>query len=215
MPASSPDDHRLPARLPINVRPRQGESVASYVERLAIANHLAPTLLRANLQGSSDFRGRPQLDRLAAASGRTQEVLRRTLAGLLCERCAAPLRLKVQGAARWCSATCRQMAYRQRHRERFRPAPRPPIVNSCEACGTSFTSPAPSRWCSRDCRRAGQPPRQRCGRCNAVLPRDDPRGLPRLWCSDACRVWAYRERRKQRPKAAESTAAEPQSLKLR
>lgn len=203
---------RLPSRLPVDVRPRQGETVDSYVDRLAAANHIEPRLLRAFLHGAYDSRARAQLDRLAAASGRSEEILHRTLAGFHCELCSAPLSASTKTSTRWCTPSCREKAYRLRNPERYRPAPKPPVENVCEACKSTFTSPRSERWCSRDCRlvvrqRAG------CRRCGNPTP-PDRHGLPHPWCSDACRSWGYRRRRKQRLKALkETTELKPPDLR--
>ena len=54
--------------LPIRVRPRPAETVASYVVRLARANHLQPSHLHAYLCGPPDWRGAADLGRLAILS---------------------------------------------------------------------------------------------------------------------------------------------------
>jgi hypothetical protein len=67
--------------LPIRVRPRPAETVASYVVRLARANHLQPSHLHAYLCGPPDWRGAPDLGRLAVLCGRPGSVLQRALTG--------------------------------------------------------------------------------------------------------------------------------------
>jgi hypothetical protein len=69
-------------RLPIDVRPNPAETVASYIQRLANANHLRSGYLRAYLCGPPDYHGSPDLERLAAVSGRPVSVLRRALTNL-------------------------------------------------------------------------------------------------------------------------------------
>jgi hypothetical protein len=69
------------APLPVPVRPRHGETAASYIRRLARANHLRPSYLRS-LVCSPPHLGRIRADRLAALAGRTAPALERTLAGL-------------------------------------------------------------------------------------------------------------------------------------
>jgi len=60
--------------LPIRARPRRGESIESYIRRLAQANHLKPSYLHRYLCGR--YGGyTPRLDRLAAVSGRSVTVL--------------------------------------------------------------------------------------------------------------------------------------------
>ncbi|MFD7408413.1 TniQ family protein [Streptomyces sp. NPDC059866] len=67
--------------LPINVRPRLGETTDHYIQRLARANHLRPSDLLQHLTPPPHKTGRrPQLSRLAALSGRSTEVLAKTLA---------------------------------------------------------------------------------------------------------------------------------------
>jgi hypothetical protein len=65
--------------LPIQVRPKPAETIESYVRRLARANHLRPSYLHAYLCGPPDYLGTPDLQRLAALSGRPTSVLHRTL----------------------------------------------------------------------------------------------------------------------------------------
>ncbi len=67
--------------LPIRVRPRPAETVASYVVRLARANHLEPSYLHAYLCGPPDWHGAADLQRLAVLCGRPVAVLQRTLTG--------------------------------------------------------------------------------------------------------------------------------------
>lgn len=74
-PAASP-----PRPLPIRPRPITGESPASYVRRLARANHLRPAYLRRYLSQT----GHPdtiRLDWLAILAGRSQPALERALTG--------------------------------------------------------------------------------------------------------------------------------------
>jgi hypothetical protein len=73
-----PQPHRL-ARLPVNVRPQLGESTDSYIRRLARANHLKPSYLHCFLCGPPFWLGKPQIERLAAVSGRSTEVLQHAL----------------------------------------------------------------------------------------------------------------------------------------
>lgn len=193
----SKPDQRLPPRLPMDVRPRQGETVSNYLERLAAANHLKTSVLRGYLQGAMDSRWRPRLDRLAAVSGRSQEVLRRTLAGFLCERCSAPLQLGKPGPARWCSASCRTMAYLERHPERAPVSGKPSITVSCDECGGTVPPDRASPWCSRECRRTARDRRGRCQRCSRLVTYRGRGPRPR-WCSDSCRSMSSRDRRRQR-----------------
>jgi hypothetical protein len=68
------------APLPVPVRPRHGETAASYIRRLARANHLRPSYLRSLL--CSHPQSGVRADQLAAVSGRTARALEHTLAGL-------------------------------------------------------------------------------------------------------------------------------------
>ncbi|MFG2042207.1 TniQ family protein [Dactylosporangium sp. NPDC048998] len=79
------NDHRRTAEhdqlraLPIAVRPRHGETVESYIRRLARANHLRPSYLRRYLAGRPGLSAvRPE--RLVALSGRTADTLSRAFA---------------------------------------------------------------------------------------------------------------------------------------
>ncbi|WP_194238762.1 TniQ family protein [Streptomyces spongiae] len=67
------------AELPVNVRPRLGESTDSYVRRLARANHLKPSDLHCLLVGPPNWFGKPRIERLAAVSGRSETALQRAL----------------------------------------------------------------------------------------------------------------------------------------
>ena len=63
-----------PPRLPRPVPPFPGETTASYIYRLAVANELRPADLRAHLAGRREH-GPATLDSLAAATGRPQHAL--------------------------------------------------------------------------------------------------------------------------------------------
>jgi hypothetical protein len=68
-------------RLPIGVRPRPGETIGSYVVRLAHANHLRPDHLHAYLCGPPGWRGAVDPGRLAVCCGRPVAILQRALTG--------------------------------------------------------------------------------------------------------------------------------------
>ncbi|MFE2494370.1 hypothetical protein ACFXKS_29350 [Streptomyces scopuliridis] len=68
------------ARLPVQIAPRLGEETDSFIRRLARANHLKPSYLHGYLCGPPFWFGKPLLDRLADAAGRSPEVLERALA---------------------------------------------------------------------------------------------------------------------------------------
>ncbi len=72
-------EHDQLRALPIAVRPRRGETVESYIRRLARANHLRPSYLRRYLAGRPGLSAvRPE--RLVGLSGRTADTLTRALA---------------------------------------------------------------------------------------------------------------------------------------
>jgi TniQ len=68
--------------LPIRVRPVTGESVESYIRRLARANHLRPSLLHVYVRDPVAPSRAIQLERLASVSGRTVAALAHALTGL-------------------------------------------------------------------------------------------------------------------------------------
>jgi hypothetical protein len=163
-----------PRPLPVRPRPRPGEITATYIEHLARANHLPVRYFRRYLCAPPRHAGRPELSRLAAASGRTETALQHALADLSCARCGAPLTIRAAGRpARWCSKTCAVRAFRQRTRgdpERLDPATAP--AASCRHCGSPITR--------------------------------KPRGRPARWCSSACAVRAYRQRVKRNQQAGQA-----------
>ncbi|MCX5611594.1 hypothetical protein OHB39_29160 [Streptomyces sp. NBC_00047] len=67
------------ARLPVQVAPRLGEETDSFIRRLARANHLKPSYLHGYLCGPPFWFGKPQLGRLADATGRSPHALERAL----------------------------------------------------------------------------------------------------------------------------------------
>lgn len=80
------------ARLPVQVSLRLGEGTDSFIRRMAQANHLKPSYLRGCLVGPPDYgRGkRPRADRIAAVTGRQQDVLERVLADLVRQKRTRP-----------------------------------------------------------------------------------------------------------------------------
>ncbi|MEU5341439.1 TniQ family protein [Streptomyces sp. NPDC020766] len=69
------------APLPVDVRPRLGETTVSYIQRLARANHLKASELVRHLAPPPHKTGhRPALVRLAKVCGRSTDVLANTLA---------------------------------------------------------------------------------------------------------------------------------------
>ena len=78
----TPDDGPLPPPLPVRVRPSAGETIESYIRRLARANHLRPSLLQVYVRNPDVPTGAIRLRRLAAVSGSTLTALTRALTGL-------------------------------------------------------------------------------------------------------------------------------------
>lgn len=78
----TPDDGPLPPPLPVRVRPAAGETVESYIRRLARANHLRPSLLQVYVRSPGVPAGAIRMRRLAAVSSSTVTALTRALTGL-------------------------------------------------------------------------------------------------------------------------------------
>lgn len=91
------DDSRL-APLPVRPRPAAGETVSSYVRRLAIANHLRPSYLHSYLAGPPHWLQGIKPERLAALSGRKVADLDRALTGLTRKPRRQPSRRKTRAA---------------------------------------------------------------------------------------------------------------------
>jgi lambda repressor-like predicted transcriptional regulator len=70
------------APLPIRLRPLPAETAASYMRRLARANHLRPSYLRTLLSDPPQYTGAIRAERLAALSGRTIQALQHALPDL-------------------------------------------------------------------------------------------------------------------------------------
>jgi transposase len=66
----------------VRVRPAAGETIESYVRRLARANHLRPSLLQVYVRNPGVPAGAIRMRRLAAVSGSTITALTRALTGL-------------------------------------------------------------------------------------------------------------------------------------
>lgn len=89
LPSAVPaDQHRIPAwphgptaPLPRSVTPFASETVQSYLDRLASANHLSPSALRRYLTNTAR-RSEPRPDWLARASGIPETILKVRLVGL-------------------------------------------------------------------------------------------------------------------------------------
>jgi hypothetical protein len=155
--------------LPVRPRPQPGDTTDAYVERLARANHLPAGYLRLCLAPRKGA-AQPVLSRLAAVSGRTEAALRNALTDLTCAHCGTPLPpRRSHRTARWCSPLCNSRATRRR--ERGLPERR------------DIAAPAP---------------RTTCQECGADLNPAVRPGNPRIYCSDRCKVRAYRRRKDQR-----------------
>jgi hypothetical protein len=89
-----------------------------------------------------------------------------TVAGAVCPVCGAPFR--PAGRRRFCSAACRQAAWRRRHPAPPPPAPAPApraaAVYECPACGARLLGEQRCPDCNRFCRRVG--PGGRCPHCD-------------------------------------------------
>jgi hypothetical protein len=72
----------VPGPLPITVKPRTGEHYTSYIRRLAQANHLRPSLLRAFVNADAYAAKGFRIDRLAALAARPVRALEHALTGL-------------------------------------------------------------------------------------------------------------------------------------
>jgi hypothetical protein len=132
---NAPLGHDSPRALPIQVRPRPSDTVDSYIQRLARANHLHPDNLHGYLCPTPGHRGRSRLEHLAAASGRSVRELQRALIDLRRPRCGLPQPPPAQSGrrARWCSPACRKTAFRTRQ---SRPEPVTNVDSICEHCGS-------------------------------------------------------------------------------
>lgn len=208
---------RLP---PARPRPHRDDTVDSYIQRLARANHLKPGYLRTYLCEPPAHRGRPRLGRLAAVSGRTASALWRALTDLRCAHCEKPLPEPADSGrpARWCSPNCRQAAHRERHQDHRRPRGRPVTESECQRCGTLIIKSRPARWCSGTCRNADYRRRRSetsrnsakrvCERCGMLITK----GRSARWCSRTCRNADYDERRRAsrtRPKPRQPIQIRP------
>jgi hypothetical protein len=198
-----------PRPLPIRPRPHPADTVDSYIEALAEANHLKPGHLRAYICRSRENRShplRPRLERLAVLSGRTVDVLRQALADLRCAYCDTPLPLPATPARakRWCSRACQQAAYRQRQNDpgdAGSSGSTSAAAPQCEQCRALASGNRAVRWCSPACRRARQRERRHpslpknCERCGTPLTPARTRHS-RRWCSPTCR-WAFHNQQRK------------------
>lgn len=68
-------------QLPIQPRPRAGEGRTTFIERLATANFLRPSYLRAYLRDPDSKKAAPSWERLARITGATRSSYRRSSNG--------------------------------------------------------------------------------------------------------------------------------------
>ncbi len=104
-----------------------------------------------------------------------------TISAAICPVCGQPVALV--GRRRYCSAACRQVAWRQRHPVPLPPVParlpRPATVYECPACGTRLLREQRCADCGVFCRRIG--PGATCPHCGDpvavadLLPHTTPR----------------------------------------
>jgi len=196
-----------PPRLPIYVRPADGDTLDSYIRRLADANHLPPADLRSHLCAAGSA-GPPRVEKLAAVTGRPLADLQRALTDTRCGMCYQPLRFRtVKGRpAQWCSDHCRMIAHRKRVPLSLQGALRHTLhAAPCAHCGTVVQRNRPFRWCSEPCRQASYEVRWtegQCGQCGRQLQQKTGRshegGHQPTWCSRVCRAAAHRERLRAR-----------------
>jgi predicted nucleic acid-binding Zn ribbon protein len=198
------------ARLPFKVRPRSGEGAASFITRLAKANHLPPAYLRKYLTEPPLHLGSPTWPRIAAAAGRDPADLRLILNTVECKECGGPIQAKSMFGPKplTCSRACRQKRYRKRYpTSEWRREP-------CRICGKLMKMQIGQRrpLCSSACRRTAYLERQQRNQQAAEAP-SNPGGDPepacpicegplsprtaksqRRTCSQRCRQSAYRWR---------------------
>ncbi|WP_373310912.1 TniQ family protein [Streptomyces umbrinus] len=185
--------------LPIRVRPQHGEAVDSYIQRLALANHLQPKDLRAFLRPPPRHTGRLSIERLAALADREASTLRQILGRGRCIGCNGHLidtqiaPRVVSRSARWCSHRCRQETYLRRRPE-LAPQVWRPITSNCQRCGADLGLSSRLRWCSNACQDASLKILRRtdCGHCGTLIS-TATKGRPRKWCSEHCRRATYEQ----------------------
>ena len=78
----TPDDGPLKKKIKKRERPAAGETIESYIRRLAQANHLRPSLLQVYVRDPDVPTRAIRLRRLAAVSGGTRTALAFALTGL-------------------------------------------------------------------------------------------------------------------------------------
>jgi len=198
----------LPPRLPIYVRPHDGDTLDSYIRRLAHANHIPPADLRSRLCAVGSA-GPPRIEKLAAVTGRPLYDLQRALTDTRCGICCQPLRsLTVKGRpARWCSDHCRVIGRRKRIPLSLRGALRHALhIAPCAHCGTVVERNRPFRWCSEPCRQTAfgiRWAKGQCGQCGRNVQQKASSsyrsGHQPTWCSRICRAAAHRERLRALP----------------
>ncbi|GAA2126472.1 hypothetical protein GCM10009759_78880 [Kitasatospora saccharophila] len=153
-------------KLPVQVFPRPCEGAESFIIRLAEANYLKPTVLRAYLCDPPGYRSTLSWARLAAATGRSllklQGVLERTPppspTRLLCEYCGVPPKPGTEPQPPWwCTDRCRRRSGLLISAPSSRAVlPGQRSIISCITCGTRFVRSSrrspDAETCSRNCR---------------------------------------------------------------
>lgn len=181
--------------LPAQVRPIAGEGQYAFIARLAAANHIKSTYLAHWLREPPLRRGMPSWERLAAATGRSPQTLRRVLATKRCGHCRELfVHDKRNGRpGQWCSHRCRSAASHAQTRQQRAEA-------VCGHCGIPIPTATgrPRKWCSPHCQRAARrsaapaPEPAYCRHCGSLIPASTTDRRRRVWCSSGCRRDAQR-----------------------
>lgn len=188
-------------QLPIQPRPRAGEGRTAFIERLATANFLRPSYLRAYLRDPDSRKAAPSWERLARITGRDPVLLQEVLERKQCVECGKPLPIGDRPTKRRrCSQACRQKGYRKRH-------PKPlklTRITNCQGCGNGLSyHRQPRQYCSPACRQAtyrrrmnaAHPPQIRAKNCQACEAPLISGPTNKVYCSKRCARWAYINRR--------------------
>lgn len=165
-------------QLPIQPRPRAGEGRTAFIERLATANFLRPSYLRAYLRDPDSKKAAPSWERLARVTGRDPVRLQEVLERKQCVECGKPLPIGDRlTKRRRCSQACRQKGYRKRH-------PKPlklTRITNCQGCGKGLSHHRqPRQYCSPACRQATYRRRMNSAHPPQIRARRIDRGLPPL-----------------------------------
>lgn len=172
-------------KLPVQPRPRAGEGRTAFIERLATANFLRPSYLRAYLRDPDSTKAAPSWERLAAVTGRDPVLLQEVLERKQCVECGRPLPIGDSlTMRRRCSQACRQESYRKRHPKPLKAT----RITHCQECGQRLSyHRQPRQYCSPTCRQAAyrrrmnaaRPPQIRAKSCRACEAPSSPAPPPR------------------------------------